>query len=724
MSVHATNSASKNPRLAALQAAFGALEGVALALPTTLGGVLLVYVHVGDAYFGSGMLAAMLGMVLIHLASVPSRRPAVFSARLFEATTLAAMLAQLPALLRGWGIEDSPQTRLGFLILVVTLSNAISVALYLLRADRLIRFIPAPVFQGFANSIALLLVLSQIGTLMRLLRDGHDPVSLAAVLLVAVLVMVVMRRRLPFLPSAAVGLGAGVATAWLLALFGHGSVMLAGAEVSWQLPVFLAHFGFLVEAPGVTTQVLALLVTNAFILGVMSFINHNVAIEAVSGAQGSSSGSLLDRMLPAFAGLATGAIGSLPLIASLQAMMGAGRLRPLSSWTVLWCAVAWAFVMVLELPWWMPVAAVSGVMAADAFYLADRHSVAQSWRWLRRRRLSANAREDLAVVAAVTFMALLFNMVVAVVAGLLLGLLLFAARNARKPVRQIWTGLQVRSHCARSRAERDMLDRAGSRLRVFELEGDLFFGASGALEQTLVPHFRHLVVAVIDWSAVRHLDSSMAATIKRLGERLAADGKLLLHAGVREGGVIADALAEQGVTQWCAPDLDRALEVAEDALVADADIRLNTTGLDESAGLLRGLEDAAADRVTALMKRRHFADGETVFEAGDAGRDLVLVLTGSANVFVRTVAGQELRLAAVRSGAMLGEVGFLDGAPRSASIRARGSLEVALLARADFDRLAQEHPDLAQRLLANIAVDLATRLRSTNGLLTARNRPV
>ena len=706
-------------------AVLGACEGVALALPTTLGGVLLVYVHIGDAYIGGGMLAAILGMVLVHLATLPSSRPMVFSARLFEATTLAAMLAHLPAQLRGWGVLDTPEVRLAFMVLVVVLSSAVGVALYLLRADRLIRFIPTPVFQGFANSTALLLLISQAQTLWLLVVERHDPLALWVLLVVSALVTLVVRRRLPAWPSAAVGLAAGALVAQGLAGAGHAATMLSGDMQSLQLPVFSAHFGFLVEVPAATPAIVALLLSNALILGVMSFINHNVAAEAISQADGRQPGDLLGRMLPVFSGLASGAIGSLLLIGSLQATMGAGRLRPVGTATVFCCAVAWALVFALNLPWWMPVVVVSGVMAVDAFNIFDRPSMASLGRWLTRRRLSANAREDLALMAGVTLTAVLFNMVAAVVVGLLLGLLLFAVRNARKPLRQVWLGTQVRSNCARAGHERDILDREGGRLKVFELEGDLFFGAASVLEQSMARHVRGLRVAVIDWSAVRHLDTSTAQTVKKLGQRLQAQGQVLLHAAVRPGGPVADALSEQQMDQPAFPDLDRALEVAENLLVADAQAGAGAqAAADETLGLLRGLAPADAHTVLALMQRQHHADGDVVVEAGDTGRDLILVLSGSANVLVRTAAGQELRLAAVRQGTLLGEVGFLDGAPRSATVRARGPLETARLTRPDFDRLSRERPDLAQQLLSNIAIDLAARLRSTNALLTARNRPV
>lgn len=703
--------------------ALGALEGVALALPTTLGGVLLVYTQVGAAYIGAGMLAAMVGMVLVHLATLPSARPMVYSARLFEAATLAAILSELAGPLRAWGITDSPQLRLGYLVLVVVIGSGFSVLLYLFRADRLIRFIPTPVFRGFANSIAVLLLISQAETLWRLLGEGHDAQSLWVVMAVALGTMWLVRRHLGHLPAAAVGLAAGALVAQFEQWMGHPSTMLASTARGLQLPVVDAYFGFLVESPAHTVALVAALLSQGAIVGMMSFINHNVAVGAVSQADGREAMGLTQRTLPAFCGMATGALGALPIIGSLQSTLGASRLRPISSATVAACAVCWGLVLWLGLPWWMPVAAVCGVMVFDAFTIADAPSFQQLWRWLTRQRLSANAREDLSLVVCVTLTAVIYNLVAAVFVGLLLGLLLFAVRNARKPVRRVWTGAQVRSNCARSRTERDILDRDGKAIRVFELEGDLFFGAASVLEQALLPQLGGVRVAVIDWTGVRHLDTSVAQTVKKLGQRLQAADQDLLHAGVRAQGAVDAALTEQGVEQARFPDLDRALEVAENRLVSDA--RAESDPLlasEEVPSLLRGLEPPDAERVSALMLHQHYQDGETVFEAGDTGRDLIWVVKGSANVVVQTAGGEELRLAAVRPGALLGEVGFLDGAPRSATIRARGALEVARLTRDHFDRLGQEHPPLAQRLLSNIAVDLATRLRSTNALLTARGR--
>ena len=71
-------------------------------------------------------------------------------------------------------------------------------------------------------------------------------------------------------------------------------------------------------------------------------------------------------------------------------------------------------------------------------------------------------------------------------------------------------------------------------------------------------------------------------------------------------------------------------------------------------------------------------------------------------------------MASFSVGTMVGEMAFLDGAPRSADVVAEGDVESAVFEIADFNRLQQSHPVLHTKLLRNIAVSLATKLRKVN----------
>jgi CRP-like cAMP-binding protein len=63
---------------------------------------------------------------------------------------------------------------------------------------------------------------------------------------------------------------------------------------------------------------------------------------------------------------------------------------------------------------------------------------------------------------------------------------------------------------------------------------------------------------------------------------------------------------------------------------------------------------------------------------------------------------------------VFGEMGLLDGLPRSADVYADEDTIVLKLARKTFERIRREHPELAATILFNLSVEMATRLRYTN----------
>lgn len=700
-----------------------AMDAVALALPTTLGAVLLVYAHIGTQHLAAGILAATVGLILLHLLGLGRTRPALFSARLFEATTLAAMLAQLRQQLPAWGLPDTPEVRLVFLCLFAAGAGVVQAALYLLRADRLTRYIPAPVFSGFSNSIAALLLISQLGTLRRLLAAGEPAALLLLVAGLSGAVMVALRLRQSKWPAAAVGLALGAAAAELLSLNGWRMSMLSEGGWPQALPVMMADFSALATPQLPLGWVLGQVVLNALILGLMAFINTTLTMELLGQHDGRRMTGLVPRLMHSAGVTWAGALGSLVLTASQQASSAAQRTVRLEALTVFWAALLLALVYASGMVLWMPVAAICGVMLADAWFFVDRSSARNLWRWLRRRPLAANAREDLALVVAVTLAAVLVNMVAAVVVGIFLGLLLFAMRNARQPVRHLWTGRQMRSNCARARDEMAALDAASHRIHVFELEGDMFFASASGLYEYVDEHTGTGQWAVVDWSRARHVDSSVVVAVKRLHAELLRRQTVLLHAGARAGSPVAESLSGQLPPESMYPDLDHALEVAENELLRTVGGAAPAhTDAAHIAGFLRGLSEADRALVLQSMRQVRLPAGSTVLRAGEPSDELMLVLEGSASVVVRDARGAELRLSTVLPGATLGEIGFLDRAPRSADVVAKTDVLLASLDREHFEQLGRAHPHIVQRLLANIAVDIAARLRSVSAMVMARNR--
>ena len=132
------------------------------------------------------------------------------------------------------------------------------------------------------------------------------------------------------------------------------------------------------------------------------------------------------------------------------------------------------------------------------------------------------------------------------------------------------------------------------------------------------------------------------------------------------------------------------------------------------------LDAQDARTVVAYLREVSYAPGDMLFRAGDvqAGAHLLLVLEGEVTVETGTaLPGLEVPIAVLGPGSVLGEMAPLDGAPRSATVTAVTPVQAAGLARRGLERLIDEHPKVAARLMVVLAQHMAERLRALDDQL-------
>jgi CRP/FNR family transcriptional regulator, cyclic AMP receptor protein len=135
---------------------------------------------------------------------------------------------------------------------------------------------------------------------------------------------------------------------------------------------------------------------------------------------------------------------------------------------------------------------------------------------------------------------------------------------------------------------------------------------------------------------------------------------------------------------------------------------------------LAEMSDDDARCVVSYMRLAHFATGATVFREGDQGNTsyLLLILSGDVEVHTADIGGQELvPISVLGAGHIIGEMGLIDGAPRSTTCQAASAIEAAGLSRKALELMIEEHPRVAARLLVALTKRLADRLRAMNGQL-------
>ncbi len=133
-----------------------------------------------------------------------------------------------------------------------------------------------------------------------------------------------------------------------------------------------------------------------------------------------------------------------------------------------------------------------------------------------------------------------------------------------------------------------------------------------------------------------------------------------------------------------------------------------------SVELFKGLTGNEILQLLATSEDLSFIEGETVFQAGDTGRALFLLLEGTVEVNLDVPKLGERVLAKLESGSVFGEMSFFHAAPHAATAKCLTSARIMRLPRAQFDALAAQNPHLALRLTTNAAEILAARLHFTD----------
>lgn len=124
------------------------------------------------------------------------------------------------------------------------------------------------------------------------------------------------------------------------------------------------------------------------------------------------------------------------------------------------------------------------------------------------------------------------------------------------------------------------------------------------------------------------------------------------------------------------------------------------------------IPDELIAKLAARGVPRKYERGETVFEEGERSDAFYILRAGELKVFTRGDKGRELVYNLLGPGDFFGEL-FLDGGPRSASVRATCASECVLVGRAEFREFMRSHPEFAEFLV----LKLIGRVRHATGQL-------
>ncbi|MBS7661307.1 cyclic nucleotide-binding domain-containing protein [Pseudomonas lalucatii] len=100
---------------------------------------------------------------------------------------------------------------------------------------------------------------------------------------------------------------------------------------------------------------------------------------------------------------------------------------------------------------------------------------------------------------------------------------------------------------------------------------------------------------------------------------------------------------------------------------------------------------------------------------GDAGSFMCIIHFGAVSIRKTNSSGEIVELAKLRRGRAFGEMAVLDGERRSASCVAVSDCTLLVLAKDSLERMLQEAPKSAAKIIRAIAVAMSKRLRMVDG---------
>ncbi len=119
-----------------------------------------------------------------------------------------------------------------------------------------------------------------------------------------------------------------------------------------------------------------------------------------------------------------------------------------------------------------------------------------------------------------------------------------------------------------------------------------------------------------------------------------------------------------------------------------------------ASGVFGGLDEAVLQDLARLLQLQTIAGGHIVYREGDQANTMFFLISGRLRVSRRDRNGALLLYNEIRPGESVGEAGLILQQPRAADITALRDSTVALLSRADFERLLALHPLPLNRVFA------------------------
>ena len=713
----------------------GAVSAAIISIPLSIGYGIIVYGPLGGTFLPFAALLGIYGCLLggFCAALLGGTDIQITAPKAPLSLILAAFVAPLALSLQ---VPDAASRNIlivGLASLCVLIAGLIQFLFGKLRLGNLVKYVPYPVVSGFMNGIAVILILEQIGPMVgagghiSLFEVFYNPTVVQPLTLIVglatIIVIFLAPRFIKAVPASLIGLVAGTALFYALKMIAGPSALgpvIGNFSFQWPTPATLPRAIGLIWDVDLTAVFTRVLITGFVLasIGSLESLLSAVAADNMAGTRHNSNRELVGQgvgnMVNALFSALPSAGSELHNMANYRA---GGRTRRSS----LLCALLILLIVITlgSVIGKIPLTVIAGIIVSVGLGLFDRWTldlIRKSFRASeQRKRIIAN----LVVTMVVVVITLCVNLIVAVLIGIAIASGLFVARMGKSIIKRQYFGDQVHSKKVRSIKNNMLLEERGKGIIVYELSGPLFFGSADNLAREIEAAVDRFTYCVLDMRRVNEIDSTGAKILGQLNKKISASGKFLLISYLMDNPSLAEILKAMGVYKMLGedcffPDTDAALEWAEDHVLTKSLDLAGATGAIEldQMDILRDFTSREINTLEQRLTRKTFNKGDIIVKEGDTDRYLFFLVKGLVSVRIHLPESDRYkRLITYSAGVTFGEMAFLDGSPRSADVWSDEDTETYVLSPEVFEVLQAESPQLAIKLIRNIALEMSDRLR-------------
>lgn len=594
-----------------------------------------------------------------------------------------------------------------------------------LKLGGLVRFLPYPVLAGFLAGSGWLLIdgasMMISGTHLADLVLNPELISRHAVLALATMAFAAVMYgatekisnsfTMPMVMVLAVAVFYGAL--WI------SDTGLETARAQGQLPVMTAAGGFALPSPALLQlidwrQVLQA-APSMIMIAIISMVGLMLNVSGLELALGKDIDVNAELRSNGIANLVSGGVGGpagytgLSMTILAQDNGATSRLPGIATAGVMLAGLAAASSVLLYVPTFL----------TAGFVLFMGLSLLNNWFIQARRRLPLS---DWLLTGLIVATIAVAGFLEGLIVGIIVSAVVFVLNYARLPVVRVHaTGIERRSTVDRASECTQYLSQEGGKIQVIQLQGYLFFGTAdrvvGLIRNRVISiHENPLRFVLLDFQHVSGADSAAINCFVKIMRLVKPGGVTVVFTSLPEdierqlrlaGGT--PNMSELNVS----PDLDSALEMAEEAVLSERSSAGSKTSLLHHLGVIVGNHARLPDLINA-MTRQTMQPEDVLIRQGDKADDLFVLASGRVRVQITLPNGKVLRLRSMLAGAIVGEVAFYLGQTRTADVFVDQPSVIYRFKAEDLMALERSDPELAALAHRIMAATLSEKLAAAN----------